>query len=81
MSPTNPRDLPWEKNEKILGLFQLAFLSIGLLMWLLVSTEVLDFKDAKYIFEGPGLRLVISFLITLFSYWFIMLFPGLLVYH
>lgn len=43
MSPINPRDLPWEKNEKILGWFTLTFLLIGILMKVLTSTEVIEF--------------------------------------
>lgn len=81
MSPINPIDVPWERNEKVLVPFPFGFLAVGLIMGLLVSSEAIEFKDSKYIFEIPSLKVFLDVIITIFAYWLIMLIPGLLVYY
>lgn len=81
MSPINPRYVPWEKNEKVLLIFPFSFLTIGLIMELLVSTEAIEFKDSKYILDLPGFHIILQIIATVLVYWFLMIIPGMLVFY
>lgn len=49
-------------------------------MGILVSTEAIEFKDSKYIFELPDQGIIINYVGIVAIYWFVMVFPGLLVF-